>query len=52
MNKLKGQFKEVSYDLLVSVLCALVLRRYVHDTAGAYLTSLEVSCGYIVIPLV
>ena len=37
---------------LVGVPRTLVLRRYVHSAEGAYLTSLEVTCCYIVIPLV
>ena len=51
-SKLTGQFKEVRHDPLVSVPRALVLRRYVHGALGAYITSLEITCCYIVIALV
>ena len=52
VSKLTSQFKEVNMSPLVSVPRALVLRRYVHGAAGLYLTSLEVTCCYIVVPVV
>ena len=37
-GKLTSHFKEVRYDPLVSVPCALVLRRYVHVAAESFVT--------------